>query len=38
MHDMSVEWHKCGRLLELEKKWGIKESPFLRETNAKYKS
>ena len=38
MHDMSVEWHKTGRLLELEKKWGIKESPFLREMNTKYKT
>jgi len=38
MHDMSVEWHKTGRLLEMEKKWGIKESPFLREMNAKFKS
>ena len=38
MHDMSVEWHKSGRLLELEKKWGIKESPFLREMNTKLKT
>ena len=38
IHDMSVEWHKTGRLLELEKKWGIKESPFLREMNTKYKT
>jgi polar amino acid transport system substrate-binding protein len=34
----SVEWHKSGKLLELEKKWGIKENPFLKEMNAKYKS
>jgi polar amino acid transport system substrate-binding protein len=38
MHDQSIEWHKSGRLLELERKWGIKESPFLREMNTKYKS
>ena len=38
MRDMSVEWHKTGRLLELEKKWGIKESPFLREMNTKQKT
>ncbi|GJD49790.1 Major cell-binding factor [Methylobacterium crusticola] len=31
----STEWHKTGRLLELEKKWGIDESPFLREMNKK---
>lgn len=35
--DMSVEWHKSGKLLELEKKWGIKQSPYLIETNKKYK-
>lgn len=38
MHDVSVEWHKTGKLLELEKKWGIKESPYLRETHEKLKS
>lgn len=34
----SVEWHKTGKLLELEKKWGIKASPYLLETHAKYKN
>jgi polar amino acid transport system substrate-binding protein len=33
----SVEWHKTGKLLELEKKWGIKENPFLKEMNQKFK-
>ncbi len=37
VHDMSVEWHKSGRLLELERKWGIKQSPYLIETNRKLK-
>jgi polar amino acid transport system substrate-binding protein len=36
--DMSVEWHKSGRLLELERKWGIKQSPYLIEQNRKLKS
>lgn len=27
------EWHKSGKLLELEKKWGIKNSPYLIEMN-----
>jgi polar amino acid transport system substrate-binding protein len=36
MRKASTEWHRSGKLLELEKKWGIKESPFLRETNKKY--
>ena len=35
--DMSVEWHKSGWLLASEKKWGIKESPFLVEMNKKLK-
>ena len=37
MKDISVEWHKTGKLLDLERKWGIKESPFLREMNTKLK-
>jgi polar amino acid transport system substrate-binding protein len=37
LKDLSVEWHKTGKLMELEKKWGIKPSPYLVETNAKLK-
>lgn len=37
LKDMSVEWHKSGKLLELEKKWGVKQSPYLVETNKKLK-
>jgi len=37
LRKVSVEWHKSGKLLALEKKWGIKPSPFLVEMNAKYK-
>ena len=33
--EMSVDWHKSGKLLELEKKWGIKSSPYLVEQNKK---
>lgn len=36
--DLSKEWHKSGKLLELESKWGIKQSPYLIETNKKLKS
>jgi polar amino acid transport system substrate-binding protein len=36
--EMSVEWHKSGKLLELERKWGIKQSPYLIETNKKLKA
>ncbi|MBI3708852.1 MAG: transporter substrate-binding domain-containing protein [Proteobacteria bacterium] len=38
MKKVSVEWHKTGKLLEFEKKWGIKQSPFLVEMNKKYKA
>lgn len=37
LKDLSVEWHRTGKLIELEKKWGIKPSPYLLETNAKLK-
>jgi polar amino acid transport system substrate-binding protein len=33
MAGMSYEWHRSGRLLELEKKWGIKQSDFLVQMN-----
>jgi polar amino acid transport system substrate-binding protein len=33
----SIEWHKSGKLLELEKKWGIKENPYLKEMHEKLK-
>jgi polar amino acid transport system substrate-binding protein len=32
---ISTDWHKTGRLLELEKKWGVTQSPFLVEMNKK---
>jgi polar amino acid transport system substrate-binding protein len=34
---VSVDWHKSGKLLAEEKKWGIKQSPFLVEMHEKYK-
>jgi polar amino acid transport system substrate-binding protein len=37
LKEMSVEWHKSGKLLALEAKWGIKASPYLIETNKKLK-
>jgi polar amino acid transport system substrate-binding protein len=38
LKEMSVDWHKSGKLLELETKWGIKQSPYLIETNKKLKT
>ena len=35
--DVTKEWHKTGFIIELEKKWGIPQSPFLLEQQAKYK-
>lgn len=35
--DLSKEWHKTGFILGLEKKWGIPQSPFLIEQQAKQK-
>jgi polar amino acid transport system substrate-binding protein len=35
--DVSKEWHKTGFILGLEKKWGIPQSPFLLEQQAKAK-
>ena len=35
--DVSKEWHKSGFILGLEKKWGIPQSPYLLEQQAKNK-
>lgn len=35
VQEMSVDWHKSGRLLALESKWGINPSPYLQETHEK---
>jgi len=35
LKQISVEWHKSGKLIELEKKWGIKASPYLEEQRKK---
>jgi len=37
MSDVIKDWHKTGTILELEKKWGIPQSPFLAEQRDKYK-
>ena len=37
LKELSVDWHKSGRLLALEKKWGIKTSPYLEEQHKKHK-
>ena len=37
MSDMIVDWHKSGRILELETKWGVANTPFAKAMNDKYK-
>ncbi len=37
MSGMIYNWHSSGRLIELEKKWGIQPTAFLKEMHEKYK-
>ncbi|MEH6527571.1 MAG: transporter substrate-binding domain-containing protein [Sneathiella sp.] len=37
MEKMVVDWHKTGRILELETKWGVTNTPFAIDMNKKYK-
>jgi polar amino acid transport system substrate-binding protein len=37
MSEVIKDWHKTGYLLGLEKKWGIPQSPYLVEQQAKFK-
>jgi polar amino acid transport system substrate-binding protein len=38
MSDMVAEWHRTGRLIELEKKWQIPASGYLQRMHAEYKN
>jgi len=38
MSGMVYEWHRSGRLIELEKKWALPASPFIAEMHEKYAS
>ncbi|WP_295316783.1 transporter substrate-binding domain-containing protein [Roseobacter sp.] len=37
MSDMIVDWHKTGRILELETKWGVENTPFAKAMHEEYK-
>jgi len=37
MEEMIIGWHKSGRILELETKWGVANTPFAKAMHAKYK-
>jgi polar amino acid transport system substrate-binding protein len=36
MEEMITGWHKSGRILELETKWGVANTPFAKSMNTKY--
>jgi polar amino acid transport system substrate-binding protein len=36
MTNLLEEWHRTGKLVELEKKWGIQPSAFLKQMHEKY--
>ena len=38
MAGMIYEWHQSGRLIELEKKWGIQPTAYLKEMNERLKA
>lgn len=37
MSEQIIEWHKSGRILELEEKWGVENTPFAKAMHDKYK-
>jgi len=37
MGEMIIGWHKSGRILELETKWGVANTPFAKAMNEKYR-
>lgn len=37
MSEITTEWHKSGRILELETKWGVANTPFAMAMHDKYK-
>lgn len=37
MSGMVIDWHKSGRILELETKWGVANTPFAQAMHDKYK-
>jgi polar amino acid transport system substrate-binding protein len=37
MSEMIIGWHQSGRILELETKWGVANTPFAKAMNEKYK-
>lgn len=38
MKKVSIDWHKAGLIVSLEKKWGIKPSPYVQDMHQKHKA
>lgn len=36
MSGMTYNWHQSGRLVELEKKWGIQATKYLQDQHARF--
>ena len=37
MRETVTDWHRSGKLVELNESWGVKPNPFLDEMHAKHK-
>jgi polar amino acid transport system substrate-binding protein len=37
MEDISIEWMKSGRIVDLEKKWGVPPTSYAKRMHEKYK-
>jgi polar amino acid transport system substrate-binding protein len=37
MSEMIIDWHKTGRILALETKWGVENTPFAKAMHDKFK-
>jgi polar amino acid transport system substrate-binding protein len=37
MSGLTFNWHQSGQLIEMEKKWGIQATQYLKDQNARYK-
>jgi len=38
MREAVTDWHRSGKLIELNREWGIKDNPFLQEMHEQHKS
>jgi hypothetical protein len=38
MRETVTDWHRSGKLIELNREWGIQDNPFLQEMHEQHKS